>query len=229
MRDRTLWKCAYCRKLWEKNRITKDHVPPKGVVGRNVNRLTVPCCESCRSGTSTSDEALKVLVGLGAFRTAECSEILADLLRVMNSQKTFWTKDLVAQMETHPPQDVFSASGEQLGVKHPISKKLYNLACESLVRTAVGLIFAGDSEFDSLLYDFSPFILDELNRDYWMEILEDVHPGMTNQISAGRGRFFARWGFSPEDPKTGIMHLNFYGGFNAMVLIFPKDYDHGEG
>lgn len=53
--------CAYCG---SPDPETRDHVPPKNLFPKPLpsDLITVPCCESCRSGTSDDDEYFRAML-----------------------------------------------------------------------------------------------------------------------------------------------------------------------
>jgi len=52
--------CAICGKVVEK--VTSDHIPPKGMFGTKPNNLiTVPSCSDCNGGSSADDEYFRLI------------------------------------------------------------------------------------------------------------------------------------------------------------------------
>jgi hypothetical protein len=53
--------CAFCRKTVDV--ATADHVPPRGLFGKNpnYNLITVPACRECNNSTSKDDEHFRFL------------------------------------------------------------------------------------------------------------------------------------------------------------------------
>ena len=148
--------CAYCRESFKKGQLTKDHVPPQGVLGKEWRKgLQLPwvdCCRDCHQGTSDDDDALKKLIGFGAVRNHEAANVMAEALRSINVPSPV-LKEMKAALEASQEPDFYL---DGLPVAH--SYRMPDLMAEhvnrSIRRTAIGLVFKQHPEVDTRNYDF---------------------------------------------------------------------------
>jgi hypothetical protein len=74
--------CAYCGECHE---LTKDHVPPRGLLSKPRPALiTVPCCNRCNKGFQQDDEYFLLTIKAGIDKKRFPKE-LADSLRAINN------------------------------------------------------------------------------------------------------------------------------------------------
>lgn len=106
--------CVYCG---ANEATTADHVPPRGLFPkpRPSNLITVPCCETCRSGQSLDDEYFIRTVAMRhdvADNTA-ASAVLETVQRALRKpRKEGFKRALLASVKEVP---VFSRGGIYLG------------------------------------------------------------------------------------------------------------------
>lgn len=219
--------CAYCRVEFHRKHLTKDHIPPQGIYGKEWRKGKVlpwvDCCYSCREGQAKGDEALKAIIGMGLIRTGASASVRDDVSRSLDRQ-TWWRKLLVAQMSESGSTQV-SVSG-LVGTRILLGSEFSQSTDDSVQRTARGLLFLRHPDFDTRDFVFETF-------QYTEDMIDKVQKLITDLVDASTGppyglkvedAFFAGWWLGGQPINTGIMLQNYFGGLNFFVFFYHRDH-----
>lgn len=218
--------CAYCRGYFGRRQLTKDHVPPQGVFGKEWRKGQVLpwvyCCNSCREGQSKGDEALKVVVGMGIVRTEVSNSVRDDVLRSL-ARQTWWKKGMIDSIEKgfSGGVDIEGIGGAQIMLAEDFVSELDG----SISRISRGLIFQKNSQIDTSKFNFE---VRQYNEDRSKELVELVAQivqkakGPAHLKRVGDA-FFAAWWLVGDPVNSGIMLQNYFGGLNFIILFSEKN------
>lgn len=131
--------CVYCG---EREGTTSDHVPPKALFPkpRPVDLVTVPCCESCRSGQSLDDEYLVQMLAVRndiADHPAAAQVLPAVHRSFANPRKRGFNRAFAKSIRGI---DIKTDAGLYLGTAPGYSVDLERFA-RVLRRTTIGLLY----------------------------------------------------------------------------------------
>ena len=211
-------RCVFCRR--ETAKCSKDHVPPKGVFGKDRTGLvmiTVPCCNDCRTG-DLGDAALMAMAGLG-FERHQSVQRVAENAHAQLDQSSWWLKEL----RKSKVERVTLPSG-QTGVRHWMTPEMTEEISKSVVRTTIGLISKWNPTWDHRDYEFMVRCWTEMEADKVAQVdslLEGIQ--MPGHAKIGDGHFEAKWGFAADAPKgRGVMVMKFYRTLVFHVMALPN-------
>jgi hypothetical protein len=219
--------CAYCRGSFHRNLLTKDHIPPQGVYGKEWRRGKilpwVDCCQKCREGQAKGDEALKAMVGMGLVRNDSSDSVQRDVMRSLNRQ-TWWRKIMIDSIQKNGMSQL-SIDG-LIGTRIILGTEFSNSAEDSICRTSRGLLFLRHQSIDTREFIFETF---QYTEDQ-VATVKSLIRMLTDQEAAPPYRlkiedaFFAVWWFAGNPINTGIMLQNYFGGLNFFVFFYHRDH-----
>lgn len=227
MKRHSIRMCAYCRAELHRNHLTKDHVPPQGVYGKQWRKgKTLPwvdCCYKCREGQAKGDEALKAMVGMGLIRAESSASVQEDVNRSLDRQ-TWWRKILAESMRTNGSSQV-SIDG-LIGTRFILGAEFSASADDSIKRTCRGLLFLRHPDLDTRNFVFETFQYTDDQFSKVTKLVDDLTGKATGPPFGVRveDAFFAAWWFAGDPINSGIMLQNYFGGLNFFVFFYHREH-----
>lgn len=214
--------CAYCRRIFHRRFLTKDHIPPQGIYGKEWRKGKelpwVDCCRGCRDGQSVGDDALKAVVGLGVVRMQQINRISGEVARAV--RRPSWLRKQLKTALCHS-EDVL-LFGQIPAVKIPLTPEFSSEVYESVRRISIGVLFDWDPAWDSHSHDFTVVGKNEME----IQEIDHVFSVLADSLRFARVLadkvFIARWDFASDRPGYGLMAMTFYGTQAFFVFIRAK-------
>jgi hypothetical protein len=130
--------CVYCG---ERQGITRDHIPPKGLFSKpRPNLVTVPCCVECQSGQSLDDEYFLHMISIRSDIAENSSARAARDSTHRSFAKPAKMRLTRALFRAIKSAAAYSPSGIYLGQRMAYDVDLERL-CRVIERTTRGLYF----------------------------------------------------------------------------------------
>ena len=199
-------------------RITRDHIPPRGLFPepRPDDLITVPCCYACNQRFSNADEMLRVFVS-GAINRSRAGDqiwkgkvIPRTLGRKRQRSLTRHIIRSINRTTVSTPHGSFIAAS----ITAP-----QECITPTLIRIVKGLLFRyyPDFEYHDLVFCAVP--LDQFNLD--VQINPVAH--LLKHHASGDGVFSSWHGFANDAPRCGVWFLVFYNAVGFAVYHSTPD------
>jgi hypothetical protein len=211
--------CAFCRKSFKK--MTVDHVPPRGLFGKNpkCNLITVPSCQKCNNDTSKDDEYFRLLaLEIGASETPVAPEVNESNVRAILHPKKKGFRESI--FRTLRPVELLSPAGLFIANTFTVNMKIDRLL-RTVEKTIRGLFFSIKDHpvpEDHDIWCCLMLTMPEVALSRFRELLPLFQP--VQEI--GEKVFRYRWGCQAECPETVVFQLGFYERFDFFGYTMPK-------
>lgn len=211
--------CAYCGAV---GRVTPDHVPPENLFAApRVGLITVPCCESCRQGTSLDDEYLRIALSRRDDSRAHPS-LVALQPNIDRGLERTEAKGLAARIERETEAESYTTAGGLIVSGLWLTPDFAKLA-RVMERITRGLYFREHQR--------------RVPREYQLTIVaEPALPWIDNALRhvrakppvvVGAGREFSYGWHSKrraaDDAEVAVWLLTFYQAVSFVVMVTKPD------
>ncbi len=215
--------CAFCGQNVEK--VTKDHIPPKGVFGKNANYdlITVPSCRACNEGSSKDDEYFKILaIEWEASSHATAANVMDSVRRsLLIPEKKRYRSEL---MRNTKPTDLLSPGGLFIKPGGELQVNVGRLA-KTATKIVRGLFYhlqkkpvpVGYFAYCTLL----DFFLDGGPRDNVQKVKDEILPPLaaTPATIIGPEVFCYRVGYLQTDPNIMFFLWELYNRYQFYGFV----------
>lgn len=209
--------CIYCGK---KGKMTKEHVPPKGLFPkpRPSNLITVPACKECNNSKSIDDEYIKMLFNID-YRTFLNPQVRNNYGSVIKSIKLHQKRGEVKKLikSAKPVKVVCPITGkiqETIAV-HPNSIIAENQA-KDIVR---GLYYHHCQDYKHDLFVYEAYWVDYQKNDEWKNLFPELNASKKNTIMDGV--FWYKYIITMNN-MASIWRLCFYESLTFIVIMRKK-------
>jgi hypothetical protein len=210
--------CAYCG---GGDRITRDHIPPKGLfpTPRTGDLVTVPACYSCNKSFELDDQYFVTSIGLrdGVRRTREGKQFVGKVMRSLQRPAAAKFAGMIAsqiQFAEIAAPHLNLPPGTQGFVMDAVRLR------RTAERIAKGLLFNQTGKSLPATHEIRGLLLEDLPApvaNSYLSLLAGVAPV---ELAAGRFAYITR--AAVDDPLSTIWLLDFYADANFLVITAAR-------